>query len=83
MTDRQQQIKLIEDLTDDVNKALKAGLAPSSIINSLAGVITATAFALDAEDEDVYHLFAGFAYRFRPKPVPMQHGTPLSYAAMS
>ena len=56
-----------------VNTAHAAGMIPKDIFAGLAGTIAATARALGAEDEDVFHLFTGFAYGFRPQPGPDVH----------
>ena len=63
--------KAVQEFTEQlchlVNKAHKDGMTPLEIFNCLSGTIAATAFKLGAEDEDVFSLFTGFAYRFRPK----------------
>ncbi len=60
--------QLTDELTELVNKAFAAGMIPKEILDGLGGEIAATARALGAEDEDVFHLFTSFAYGFRPQP---------------
>ena len=60
--------ELTDDLTTLVNTAFNAGMTPKDILDGLGGEIAATARALGAEDEDVFHLFTSFAYGFRPQP---------------
>ena len=69
--------ELIDDLTKTVNTAFSSGIIPDDVFNAMAGVTAATAFALGAEDNDVYRLFTKFAYGFGQKraikqPIPKE-----------
>ena len=61
--------KLCGVLSTELNKATDAGMSNEEIIESLLGSVSAVCIANDMSGEEIYHVYAGAAYAYRPSPV--------------